>query len=105
MADNPLVTKILQKDQEKAEKAFQAPDNGPESFSEHVGQRLRMAMAFRDMGSKELSQRCRVPRQTVWRYRKGEVGQQFEPLVAMAKVLNVSLDYLAFGGEIRERTK
>lgn len=107
MPDNPLVTRILEKDKKKAKEAF-GDDGGPsepQSQEEWVGRRLKMAMAYRKVGSKELARLSGVNRQTVWRYSYGHVSQQLGPMAAMAKVLNVSLDYLAFGGEILERQR
>lgn len=107
MPENPLAQRILEKDRKKAEEAFGTDDgpSEPQTPEEWIGRRLKMAMAFRDIQAKDLARKAGVNRQTVWRYTTGRVTQQFGPMAEMARVLNVSLDYLAFGGEIRERTK
>lgn len=107
MSEISLTEKILNKDKKKAEEAF-GDDGGPtepQTPEEWVGRRLKTAMAFRDIQARDLARRSGVNRQTIWRYTSGRVAQQFGPMMKMARVLNVSLDYLAYGGEIRERTE
>lgn len=97
---NPIVRNILERDLEKARKAHGPKE--PETEQEWIGARLRMAMAYRKVTAVALSKKTGISRQTIWRYSAGKVAQQFEPMAAFAKALNVSLDYFANGGDITE---
>lgn len=58
------------------------------------GKRLKKRRIELGLSQEELAARLETTQKQIWRYESGEVDPSAETLVRLAKVLNVSVDYL-----------
>lgn len=65
---------------------------------ETIGERIRRVRKLRGISASELARRVRVTADTVLHMEKGNHSCNMFTFIDIAKQLNVSLDYLAFGG-------
>lgn len=65
---------------------------------EAIGARICRVRKMRGMSGRELARRVRVNRDTIFHLEHGVHGTNMFTFIDIAKQLDVSLDYLAFGG-------
>lgn len=70
-------------------------------YQDIFGKQLQRAMDIRGVGVRELSKLSLVPERTIYHYKSGEKPPTFQNLVAIGKVLHVSLDWLC-GMRVKE---
>jgi transcriptional regulator with XRE-family HTH domain len=68
-----------------------------------VGRRLAEAIALRGTNVPDVARATGVHKQSVWRYATGQTTHTFLRLALLAKHLDVSLEWLAFGHGAMER--
>jgi transcriptional regulator with XRE-family HTH domain len=76
----------------------QSRSKGP-TFAEQFGERLRSIRENRGMTQQELADRLQMHRPTITKYETGAVFPEGQTLVALGKVLEVSMDELILGAD------
>lgn len=69
--------------------------------TESIGQRVRRLRLERGMRIIDLADRTRSNKGTIGQFERGEYSTNMFTFIEVAKVLDVSLDYLAYGDVVR----